>query len=744
MARHATPVRAALALLVALAAAAPARAQQEQGPEVVEVDFAGAKHVAEAELRAAIRTRPSRCRSWLLRYVLPLCAFDRGIERHYLDDAVLSADELRLRLLYYERGYRDVQVESHAELRGDGAHVTFRVDEGEPVRVSRVSFQGEAERVPAVTAPPLPFAPGGPLDLGALRATRDTVQTRLRNRGFARAQVLSSYIIPTDSPYTAHVSYEVSPGDTAYFGEIVVEGASSVSDQVVRRMLAFRPGDLYREEAVLQSQRSLFGLELFTHATVAVDTEGQDPRLPVTVRVNEGDVHRVRVGAGINSLDCANAEGRWVSRSFRGGARRLEIRGRVANLLAEQLQDFPCLYAGTGSVFGRLNGALTADFVQPWFLGTRNALGAGLTVERRVVPDVFVRDTRGAYVSMTRRVGRRQSVSLAYRPALTDFVAGGDPFFCVSFQACDQRSIDVLRRPHFLSPVTASFVHEGAAPAFAPTRGLVARVDVEFASGFTGSDFPYARGSGEIAGYDGLGDDVVVAGRLRAGWARSIEAVAGDVDLGLHPQRRFFAGGPSSVRGYAQSRLGPKVLVIDGEELLARALQCDAVELNQGLCSADAVPAADFQPRPTGGTLLLEGNLELRFPLWGAALHGVTFLDVGQVWDETLERADLRELAWTPGLGVRYFSPIGPIRIDVGYNAHGAETLPVKSTQVELCRTDVPVRLCVDPEPDVDYHPALWEPRNTNRLQDLAAVEWDPWDPWWRRLQLHLSIGQAF
>ena len=271
----------------------------------------------------------------------------------------------------------------------------------------------------------------------------------------------------------------------------------------------------------------------------------------------------------------------------------------------------------------------------------------------------------------------------------------------------------------------------------------VVRLDAEFASGFTGSDFPYARTTGEVAAYQSLSDGVVLAARARPGWARSIEEVAGDRDLGLHPQRRFFAGGPNSVRGFAQSRLGPKILVIDGTDLVARDPSCQPHELNLGQCDPASVPDDALQPRPTGGTLLLEGNVELRFPLWGERVRGVVFMDAGQVWNHRIEPASLDDLAWAPGMGVRYFSPIGPIRVDVGYNPLGSETLAVKTTQVEYCRRDAPLPLCVAPVAGAVYDDELWELRNTNTLQDLPAVSWRP-GGWFERLQLHLSIGQAF
>jgi len=742
------PLLAAAALATAALAAVPAAplaAQTLDAPEVVEVRFEGANRIAQERLRSAIRTRETRCGRTLL---APLCWMGVGVERFLLDEELVRADELRLRLFYFERGYRDATVESSVDVARDGATVVFTVEEGRPVRVRAIEFGGEAGRVPAAMEDPLPLRTGGPLDLALLQATRDTIQSRLRNNGYASGQALAAYLIPTDSPRIARVSFDVFPGESAVFGEIEVVGASAVSPEVVRRMLTFAEGDVYSSDAVLQSQRNLYGLELFQHASIqAVPDSAADGRVPVTVRINEGDVHRVRLGAGLNSLDCGNAEGRWISRSFLGGARRLELGGRIANVLAEELNEFPCVNAGTGDIFGRLTGGLTADFVQPWFLGTDNALGAGLSLERRSVPDVFLRDTRGAYVSLSRRLGERRSLVVAYRPALTDFVAGGDPFFCVSFLACDQQSIDVLRSPHWLAPLTASLLWDGSNNVLSPTEGFLFRLDGEFASGFTGSDFPYARASGEAAVYTTLPADVVLAGRVRSGWAEAIAGVAGDRDLGLHPQRRFFAGGPNSVRGFAQSRLGPKVLVINGRQLALPVEEngagCLAASVNDGSCDASPVPASLLDPRPTGGTLLLEGNAEVRFPLFWNRLRGVAFVDVGQVWNSSIGPAELSDLAFTPGVGVRVLSPIGPIRVDVGYNALGPETLGVKTTTVLACeRVGTELTNCVAPAPGVVYDPELLV--NTNELQDLAAVRWDPREDLFDRLQLHLSIGQAF
>ena len=753
-------VAAVLALLAA--GATSARAQEPagepmdslslySGTEVQEVRFVGEREVSALQLSTAIRTREEQCTLLAL-----LCWFGFGIDEHYLDPEVLAADVLRLRLFYYERGFRGARVTPDVRPVEEGVEVVFTVEEGEPVRVGGIAFGGESDRVADVLKPPTPLVENAPLDLLLLQEGRDTLQARLRDRGYAQAEVLAGYLIPTDSPFVARVNFDVFPGDLTTFGEVRVVGAEAVSDRIVRRMLTFSAGDTFRESEILASQRQLYALEIFTHASIQPhQDEIADGRIPVTVSVNEGDVHRVRLGVGLNSLDCVNSEGRWISRSFLGGARRLELRGRIANVLSEELRygelDLPCSEAGTGP-FGTLNGSVNVDFVQPWFLGPRNALGVGLGFERRSVPGVFVRDSRGGYVAFTHQLSARTSGTLAYRPALTSFVegTGGDPFFCLSLLACDDASVELLRNPNWLAPVGLSLTHDASNSIFAPTDGYLLRLDGEVASNLTGSAFQYVRITGEAASYVGLPGSLVLATHLRPGWGQAIGQVDGDIDLGLHPQRRFFAGGPNSVRGFAQSRLGPKILAVNGTKLAVHdslgGPGCAASTINNGECDAQPLDPNDFDPRPTGGTVLLEGSVEMRFPIWGP-VRGVVFVDAGQVWDDEL---DLGSLAWTPGFGVRYFSPIGPIRIDIGYNPTGAEVLPVRATGVCVptdggdSDADPGDGPCVDPDPGVYYPPSLLE--NTNELNSLAPVSWEPRGDWYDldRFQIHFSIGQAF
>lgn len=731
--------RTVVVAAAAFALLAPAGSAQRPGDiEVAAVAFEGNHVFADDLLRTAIVTTPSRCPALVI-----FCWL--GVERdvQLWDERIAGADAVRLRLFYYQRGYRETEVAIDTTRAAEGMRVRFRIMEGAPVRVASLALRGGEVFGPELGRG-LPLAVGRPFSLLGYDATRDSLTHRLRNRGYATADVLRGYRIPGDSARVAHLEYELLPGPRARFGTIEVTGAERVSAEVVRRMLTFRPGDVYSREALLRSQRNLFGLEIFRHAEIReAPSENSDTLIDVLVQVNEGDLRRVRVGVGLSTAEYLNAEGRWISRNFMGGARRLEWRGRVSNLFAEPLGHVPAFEEVRG-IYGRINGSIAVDFAQPWFFDPLNTAGAGLFLERRSLPDVFVRSAAGGYLTVRRDLGPGTSVTVGARPELTSLrTDDGDLVFCVSFVACGEQEIRALRDPHWLVPVTLSYVRDRSNSLFAPTRGYLLRLDAEAAGEATASDFSYLRVAAELVDYHTLSRGLVLATRLRPGWARAMgEPEAG---LGVHPQRRFFAGGANSVRGYAQYRLGPRLLTVDAANRLARPVElggagCTAQAINAGTCEpahlATAVPGA-FTERPVGGAALLEGNLELRFPLYGENLRAAAFLDVGQVWAEP-DDIDTRGIVWSPGLGVRYFSMVGPIRIDVGYRPPREERLTVLTTEV-CVRT---LTGCDDIVEDGVYD---WtELANRRTLRPLGDVPWQPGGSFFDRLQLHFSIGQAF
>jgi outer membrane protein assembly factor BamA len=272
---------------------------------------------------------------------------------------------------------------------------------------------------------------------------------------------------------------------------------------------------------------------------------------------------------------------------------------------------------------------------------------------------------------------------------------------------------------------------------FNPSEGYSARADYEHASKYTLSDFRYNRVSGELSVFHPIGKSVL-AGHLRGGWVRALASTITSSSDGLgdilHPRKRFYAGGANSVRGYGENQLGPRILTIDPKILIEKA-GCTTAQIANGTCNPGGMgtdtlgnpthaSSSDFNALPTGGTSLIEGSIEYRFPFLMKNLQAAVFVDAGFVGagssDVTQGKA-----AVTPGFGVRYLSPVGPIRVDLGFRPSVTDKLTVITEVVDPDGTHRLVQL----GDQVNYNPVADGSGISKVLNHFA---------------LHLSIGQAF
>ncbi len=720
--------------------AGPLEAQTAR-PLVTDVTFEGNETFPSDSLEIAIVTRQTDCRSFFLK---PFCWFgaDFAVEEAFLQPREVPRDQLRLRIWYQRRGFREATVDTTLTRDEDGVSVLFTIHEGRPVLVDTIAYEGDEAVLTEDLLSDLPLRTGDRLSTPVMDATTDTLEQRLKNRGYASAEVLRSSFRPTDS-YEAEVTFEIFPGPRARYGHIAVEGNDRLSEGTVLRTLQFRTGDLYREDQLLEAQGRLFGLGIVTSASVTADLEeGPDSVVPVNVTIREGDPRRVRAGAGWTSEECLNVDARWVSRNFLGGGRRLQVRGRLSNLGTQQFGDVLCPESGEGP-FAKLNWIVSADFDQPWIFSTRNSFQASVFGERQSVKDVFVRQAVGLNLRLTRAIGPRTPLTASYTPELSRLDAA-EILFCTSFLVCRPQDVDVLQGANWLAPVGLSFTRNVTDNVLNPASGYAVFLDLEHAASWTGSNYRYDRLIAEGSWYERVTDGGgVLAAGARVGWVGSggfDQLVAGtDAAEIVHPQKRFYAGGANSVRGFAQNRLGPRVLTVPVQTLLEADPAeggCLPREIQARSCDASMLGQAGFSPRPTGGTRLVEGSVELRVPFAGQfQLAG--FTDFGRLWQESF---DEQSFEVTPGVGVRYLSPIGPLRVDLAYRFRGGEALQVVTSQVAaydpaVHSEDDQILIGGNPIPYVV----------TDELAVLEPPVLFGADPsFWQRLQLHFSIGQAF
>jgi outer membrane protein insertion porin family/translocation and assembly module TamA len=757
--------RAALALVVGAAVAPALGAQDSRGdisptPEVRKLEFRGVSDAIDLDdLKAHIYTTATRCRSFLL---APICAFSnyRGFEeRHYLDHRELARDVLRIKVYYFRKGFREAQVDTAVtQLNEKEVAVRFDVVEGPPTLVTSVDIVYDSTLLTPKKVRDLTLLRAGqPLDLFAMDTMRLGFQNALWELGYADALVDSSSVVHEEA-HTAEVQFRLVANHLTTIGKITVTGTDDVNPRTVLNMLNFKVGDLYRRSSLLESQRNLYESNLFKLAAIDVP-QSFDTAKTVNVVLREAQLHEARVSVGFNTVDYVQTEGRFTNYNTFGGARRLDLTGTVGNLMARSLngkgifhkQNPDTTITGSAADFLQPTWQTSASLTQPAFIRAKNTLALTAFAQRRSLPAVFIDRGYGGDVTFTRPIGVRAPLSLTYRFEVTR-VEANPPYFCVNFGVCDTTTMSALLGHQRLSPLQLQVQVDRSDEPLNPSTGYRATGQLEHASRITVSDYAYNRAYGEASLYHRLGGKLnVVAFHARLGFVRPMTGPGGDNVL--HPRKRFYAGGSQSVRGYGENQLGPRILTLPHGYLInapdIRGGPCDATSEAIRFCdpnfATDSEPDKNgkfprvgddkFTPRPLGGTSLLEGSVEYRFPMpLIKSLQGAVFVDGAVLGERVLNPlAGVNTLAnlvhgtgaITPGAGIRYISPVGPIRIDLGFNPSRAEKLAVVTELEENGK-----RVIV--------------PLETPRTYSATGTSTSGFRGFLNRLTLHLSIGQAY
>jgi outer membrane protein assembly factor BamA len=377
-------------------------------------------------------------------------------------------------------------------------------------------------------------------------------------------------------------------------------------------------------------------------------------------------------------------------------------------------------------VYYRPTYNLSLNLREPWFGAQANELALSLFAHRRSAPGIYVDRGYGTSATFTREILDRGPASINYRFEINR-VEAGDVYFCINFGVCDQPTLGALRERQSLSPLTLTSNINRANDPFSPNHGYRTTLDLEHASALTLSDFRYNRASADGAIYNPVRKRGTIAGHLRVGYVKALSSTASALGVEtnaqlLHPRKRFYAGGSRSVRGFGENQLGPRVLTIPASKLREKDPNCGpTVDIVTCDPNAPGLDRAAFDPRPLGGNFVAEASAEFRFPIW-QQLFGAVFVDGGYVSQKSTNGLPSSAKAVTPGFGVRYRSPVGPIRIDLGVNPGRAEKLPV------VTETTVG---------GVTRLVTLQKQREFAQAGSGARGVLD-------RLVLHLSIGEAF
>lgn len=599
-----------LFLLLLLAVTLTGLGCREEGDvRIASLDFNGVEQVDEDALKGALQTRKGSWLPW-------------GRKR-FFDRRAFEADLKRIQAFYRDRGFPDARMTSFdvaLNSTQDKVSITINISEGEPIRVAAMELDGfevlsDGDRRRLEEA--MVLRVDAPLDRQLVLAARERALNELRDHGYPYAEV--SFVEQDAGPRQRRIVFRAVPGMLARFGDIEVNGETSVSETVVLRRLTFEPGDLYSRREMRESQRRVYGLELFEFVNVESleDQAAQSPQVPVRVTVAEGKHRRVTFGAGYGTEEQARARLRWDHVNFFGGAR----------------------HAGFEGKWSSLDRGLRAEYREPFFLAPHFSLNFDGQAWQAVEP-VYSLNSLGGRVTLRHEANTRTfwtvSLSNEYQrssvtpKALEDFTIR-DELIALGLDPRDGQLSGTLSAAAFdISRNTTVNVLDARA-------GYVLTGHVEQAGGWLPGSFNYRAVTSEGRHYLSIGRRLVLANRLRAG---SIDAM-GDLERNVPFYKRYFLGGSSSLRGWGRFEVGPTS--------------------GFGL--------------PIGGHTMLEGASEVRLPLWGK-VGGVAFVDYGNVWSRSWD-FDPGDLRYAVGPGFRYLTPIGPLRVDFGYQLNPIENLKV-------------------------------------------------------------------
>jgi len=710
--------------------------------------FEGNNSFSDAELAKTIVTTPS---AWARRYLyLPFAV------KHCLDRTEFPNDRARLIIFYRRRGYPRVTVDTVVKQLAPGAvEVRFKINEGPPIIVRSFVLRG-LDSVPerAQIVRDLPVREGGRFDRFSIDAAADTVRERSHNNGYPRADAVNSFAV-NDSALSAWDTLTVTPGPRTRIGAIKIQviplpgKQQQIPTRIVRRIMGLDSGRLFREDEIVDAQRAVYQTEAYQHVSITPDSSS-DSLVTLYANLAEAPMHAARVGAGYGTLDCFRITSEYTDYNFLNGARRLDLNGRVSKIgIGRPLNGAPgfCPTAKKDVFSNLLSYYMGATLRQPVFFGLRTV--PTITVYSQSVSEynAYRRTTAiGGVASVVWRSVTRTPVNLSYSMDLGRTEAQ-PALFCALFNLCDAEERRRVEKTQRLAILSLSATRDNSNSLLSPTRGSIIRVEARHSSPFILSDtaLQFNKFVGDASRYINAGGGNVLALRLRGGvvYGRTLGSATGFIP----PSERLYAGGPTTVRGFAQNELGSAIYIASSPFLVVPPT-------SSGLRDTVVRDTSGIQRRvvPVGGNSLVVGNVELRLrsPILPELLQLTLFTDAGEVWNRGSTSAlGGVKLKVTPGIQMTAFSPVGPVRVAVGYNPYRRPTGPL---YYEATNVPGAPLLCVSPSNEVPTHFSLPDPKTgaVTITQDItangcAATYQPPKDNRFRsKLTFSFAIGQAF
>jgi outer membrane protein assembly complex protein YaeT len=558
--------------------------------------------------------------------LLPFLGKDR-----YYNPRQLQADLYRIIAFLSDHGWpraRVTSVDLDRDEEAKAVDVTVHVDQGPPVIIDKVEtfgFDVLEPRDQEAVQQRISVGAGRRRVQGDVRNTRTATLAVLQERGYAYSTV---NVLEGEGTAPGHVSLYViaEPGPQALFGTITVRGNHGVSDGRVKSLLSMKEGQEFRISRVVDTQRRLYNREIFQFVSVnAEPTSTVGAPVPVNVVLTQAKPMRLSITPGYGSEEKARITTTLRHLNFFGGARTA-----LATVRWSSLDRGVRLNVEEPSLFRR--GVSMSVGAQYWYADE----------------PAYRSTTKGGRVTFAKQrersdpVRRRQSLTTLsvtvvdeYEDYTVSEEALNDPDFYDDLIALGLNPTTGRGKGQLLA--LAVDLQRNTTPNLIDAKsGYLVSAHVEQAGNWMPGAYNYTEYTAEMRKYHTFGN-IVVAGKARAGTIDAPGLLAADVPF----FKRYFLGGSSGMRGWGRFEVSP--LTLSGN--------------------------------PIGGHSMFEGSAEVRVPAF-AKFAIVGFVDAGNVWYETLD-FHFDDLRVDVGPGLRYLTPIGPVRVDFGYQLTRIEGLLV-------------------------------------------------------------------
>jgi outer membrane protein assembly complex protein YaeT len=554
-------------------------------------------------------------------------------------EQLLQQDADSIAALYQSNGFRDAKVtteeDPHYKGKPSDLGVRFRITEGPQTLVSSLTLDGNhalsREKLLSVAG----CTPGQPYSDASVASDRDNMLAYYFNEGFPQAR-FTSQAANANEPNRVNLTYHIEEGPQVRVGGVLIAGYEHTKPGVIRRQVAVKAGDPLRQSDVIETQQKLYDLGIFNRVTVAPQNpDGPDPDKDVVVDVEEAKRYTMAYGFGVEAQRLQGVTGNPTAEQF--SASPLGILEISRNNVGGRGQTLGLQLRGSTLEYQGLASYLIPDF----FARQRYSLQFTALVAKSQEVQTFVSQRYEGSVSVKNSL--TPYTSLVYRYTFRQVLVEKNSLHI------PPEEIPLLSQPTLISGFGFTWLRDHRDNPADAAHGSLNTVDVSQAARSLGSGAGFLRLYLQNATFYTLPHSLVFARSLRFGVEQTLP---GTTNIEVPLPERFFAGGGTSLRGFGLNDAGPRD------------------------------PMTGF---PIGGLAELVFNQELRFPMRlpyaGSHIGGTVFYDAGNVyssvsnitlrWTSKSDR-NLEYFSQTVGAGLRYATPVGPLRVDFGYQLNPA------------------------------------------------------------------------